>query len=119
MHFTSGRTADCDANIAFFLGPAQFAQVAAYKYLGVWLTCRGGCGAHLDALRVKCVGKTWQLLSWCRSHRLRSPLVIHSWLMYVQSSAMFALSVLDIPESGLGVLDALQRRLLRYVLGFT
>ena len=75
------------ASPAIRLNSQNLLMVVHYKYVGVWISNRGGWTRHVLHMREKCLNKTHEIVAWCKAHGATVDVAASLWDMCVKHSA--------------------------------
>lgn len=93
-------------------------RTCKYKYMGILFSSGGGWVHHVVQAKPKWLKKTGALVAWARRFGVPLDVLSRVWRLYAERGVLFAGAVLELPPSGLGMLDGIQRRCGRMLLGF-
>ncbi len=88
------------------------------KYAGVVLSCGGSGAGHLAHMRKKVLSKTGKLVAWGRINGVSAGELARLWPLHVELSVVLGMGLFWFPESGDRMLERIQRKGGRMILGY-
>ena len=119
MIWERARVSRSDGRKILRLNGARVPRVDKYKYGDVLLSSRGGWSPELEFMRSKSVRKTRALIGWARRDQLTADIVARITHMHVERVVLYGVTFMLLSATGLAVLDAIQRKASRMILGFS